>query len=403
MQDGQPKLAATPAIVSPPEPSPLAAPRKVLILSGEMGEGHNAAAAAITEAISEVWPGCTVERFDTLELWGRPFSRFMSRGYEIQIRLLPLTYEVFYDALCASRSFAALSKLAIGSFFGRRLRDFLKTHDADLVISTYPFGSAALHWLRTHESYKVPTVTYIPAFHVHPVWAYAGIDQHYVMYDTAGDHAETAGFERTMRVGAPPVRQGFGTVGKKEARERLGLDPDRFILLTTGGAWGLGGIDEAVKSLASSGIPKLQVIAVCGRSTRLLEHLQGMGIPEDRLRTFGYVKNMHEIMAAADVVVTNGAGVTVLEALRTPRPVIAFKPLAGHGKASTEEMMRRDLALVANDITELVSVVRELATDQVLMARMEHAGREWCRGRELRDSVRGMAELFPATPATAHA
>lgn len=395
MQDGHPKLAATEAIVSPPELSRPSSPRKVLILSGEMGEGHNAAAAAITEAIADVWPGCEVERFDTLELWGRPFSRFMSRGYEIQIRLLPLSYEVFYDALCRSRTFAALSKLAIGSFFGRGLKHFLKTHDADLVISTYPFGSAALHWLRTHESYKVPTVTYIPAFHVHPVWAYAGIDQHYVMYDTAPDHAETAGFERTMRVGAPPVRQGFGTISKKDARERLGLDPDRFILLTTGGAWGLGGIDEAVQSLTSSEIDRLQVIAVCGRSTRLLEHIHSMGIPQERLRAFGYVENMHEIMAAADVVVTNGAGVTVLEALRTPRPVIAFKPLAGHGKAATDEMMRRDLALEANDIGELVSVVRELATDQVLMARMEHAGREWCRGRDLRDSVRGMNALFP--------
>jgi UDP-N-acetylglucosamine:LPS N-acetylglucosamine transferase len=365
-----------------------------------MGEGHNAAAAAITEAIADVWPGCQVERLDTLELWGRPFSRFMCRGYEIQIRLLPLTYEVFYDALCRSRTFAALSKLALGSFFGRRLRGFLRTHDADLVISTYPFGSAALHWMRTHESYKVPTVTYIPALHVHPVWAYAGIDQHYVMYDTAPDHAETAGFERTMRVGAPPVMSGFGTVSKKDARERLGLDEDRFILLTTGGAWGLGGIDEAVQSLASSGVERLQLIAVCGRSTKLLAHLQSMGIPDERLLTFGYVTNMHELMAAADVVVTNGAGVTVLEALRTPRPVIAFKPLAGHGKASTDEMMRRDLALEANDVGELVSVVRELASDQVLMARMEHAGREWCKGRELCDSVRGMNDLFPATAAT---
>jgi UDP-N-acetylglucosamine:LPS N-acetylglucosamine transferase len=367
-----------------------------------MGEGHNAAAAAITEAIADVWPGCEVERFDTLELWGRPFSRFMSRGYEIQIRLLPLTYEVFYDALCASRGFAALSKLAIGRFFGRRLQDFLKSHDADLVISTYPFGSAALHWLRTHQSYRVPAVTYIPAFHVHPVWAYAGIDQHYVMYDTAPDHAATAGFEQTMRVGAPPVRSGFGTVSKKEARERLGLDPDRFILLTTGGAWGLGGIDEAVQSLTGSDIERLQVIAVCGRSTKLLHHLQHVGVPEERLRTYGYVTNMHEIMAAADVVVTNGAGVTVLEALRTPRPVIAFKPLAGHGKASTDEMMRRDLALVANDVAQLVSVVRELASDQVLMARMEHAGREWCRDRELLDSVRGMNDLFPGATADAH-
>jgi UDP-N-acetylglucosamine:LPS N-acetylglucosamine transferase len=402
VQDGHPTLAATEAIVPPPEPSPPSSPRKVLILSGEMGEGHNAAAAAITEAIADVWPGCEVERFDTLELWGRPFSRFMSRGYEIQIRLLPLTYEVFYDALCASRGFAALSKLAIGSFFGRRLQDFLKSHDADLVISTYPFGSAALHWLRTHQSYRVPAVTYIPAFHVHPVWAYAGIDQHYVMYDTAPDHAATAGFEQTMRVGAPPVRSGFGTVSKKDARERLGLHPQRFILLTTGGAWGLGGIDEAVQALTESEIEHLQVIAVCGKSTKLLHQLQQLGVPGERLRTYGYVTNMHEIMAAADVVVTNGAGVTVLEALRTPRPVIAFKPLAGHGKASTDEMMRRDLALVANDVAQLVSVVRELATDQVLMARMEHAGREWCRDRELLDSVRGMNDLFPGVSADVH-
>jgi UDP-N-acetylglucosamine:LPS N-acetylglucosamine transferase len=366
-----------------------------------MGEGHNAAAAAITDAIADVWPGCQVERFDTLELWGRSFSRFMCRGYQIQIRLLPLTYEVFYDALCRSPNFAALSKAAIGSFFGRRLEDFLKTHDADLVISTYPFGSAALHWLRTHHpSYKVPTVTYVPAFHVHPVWAYAGIDQHYVMYENAPDHAQTAGFERTMRVGAPPVRDGFGSVSKLEAREQLGLEQDSFILLTTGGAWGLGGIEEAVQALTSSDIERLQVIAVCGRSVRLLHHLQSMGVPEERLRPYGYVSNMHEIMAAADVVVTNGAGVTVLEALRTPRPCIAFKPLAGHGKASTDEMMTRELALVAHDVAELVAVTRELATDQVLMARMEHAGREWCRGRDLRDSVRGMNDLFPAAEAT---
>jgi UDP-N-acetylglucosamine:LPS N-acetylglucosamine transferase len=268
------------------------------------------------------------------------------------------------------------------------------------VISTYPFGSAALHWLRTrHPSYRVPAVTYIPAFHVHPVWAYAAIDQHYVMYESAAEHAQTAGFERTMRVGAPPVRDGFGSVSKRDARERLGFDEDRFVLLTTGGAWGLGGIDEAVQALTSSDIERLQVVAVCGRSTRLLHHLQSLGLPEQRLRTYGYVNNMHEIMAAADVVVTNGAGVTVLEALRTPRPCIAFKPLAGHGKASTQEMMSRDLALVAHDVAELVSVTRELATDELLMARMEHAGRDWCRSRELRHSVRTMNELFPAAEA----
>lgn len=381
-----------PIVSSAARPEP-PAPARVLILSGEMGEGHNAAAAAITAAIAEVWPGCEVERFDTLALWGQPFARAASRGYEVQMRLLPITYEVFYDWLCRSDRFASITKAAIGRFFGRRLQRFLDARDDDLVISTYPFGSAALDWLRTHRGQAVPTVTYVPAFHVHPVWAYSGIDQHYVMYDTAPEHARTAGFETTMRVGAPPVRDGFGTVSKEDARKLLDLDAGAFIVLVTGGAWGLGGISEAVEALIGSDVDA-QVIAVCGRSVELVEQLQALGAPAERLRVLGYVKNMHELMAAADVVVTNGAGVTVLEALCTPRPVIAFRPLAGHGKASTAEMVRRDLAVVARDVPGLVSVVRELASDEVSMARMEHAGRVWVEGRDLRDSVREMGELL---------
>jgi hypothetical protein len=50
--------------------------------------------------------------------------------------------------------------------------------------------------------------------------------------------------------------------------------------------------------------------------------------------------------------------------------------------------------VVANGVPDLVSVVRQLSSDEVLMARMEHAGRAWAKGRDLRDSVRGMEQLF---------
>jgi processive 1,2-diacylglycerol beta-glucosyltransferase len=186
---------------------------------------------------------------------------------------------------------------------------------------------------------------------------------------------------------------------KEEARELLHFDPSAFIVLVTGGAWGLGGISEAVRSLVTSDV-NVQIVAVCGRNADLVEQLKSLNQPDERLRVLGYIQNMHELMAAVDVVVTNGAGVTVLEALCTPRPVIAFRPLAGHGKASTAEMVRRDLAVVAHDVPGLVKVVRQLASDQALMARMEQAGRTWVKGRDLRDSVREMEKLLPAGPAT---
>lgn len=377
----EPSVAATPPY-----------PARVLILSAEMGEGHNAAAAALTTAIADVWPGCEVERFDTLELRGLPFARAASWGYGFQMKSAPATYEVFYDWLCRFDRFAALSKRAIGSFFGRRLEGFIADRRPDLVISTYPFGSAALEWLRVHRGVDIPTVTYIPALHVHPLWAYAGIDQTYVMYDTAHVHARTEGFEARMRLGAPPVRPSFGTVGKDDARRRLEIDPAAFVVLVTGGAWGLGGIDRAVTALVEAPTP-VQILAVCGKNGALAADLRALGQPRDRLAVFDYVDNMHELMAAADVIVTNGAGVTVLEALRTPRPTIAFNPLAGHGKASTAEMIRRDLALQADDVPALVAAVARLASDPELYARMEQAGRAWVEGRDLRESVREMTVL----------
>ena len=179
-----------------------------------------------------------------MELRGARFARAARWSYEYQLRVLPWSYDVFYAWLSRSARFSRAARVSVGAFFGRRLARALEARKPDLVISTYPFGSAALDWLRKNRGLSTVSVTYIPAFHVHPLWAYGGIDMHYVMYDTAGEHALLPGFERAMSLGAPPVRRGFGDMGQEEARELLGIPPEDFVVLMTGGAWGLGGISR---------------------------------------------------------------------------------------------------------------------------------------------------------------
>ena len=371
-------------------------PRSVVIISAEMGEGHNAAAAALTEGIEECWPGCTVERLDTIELRGVRFARAARWAYGFQLSVLPWSYEIFYDRLSRSDRFAQAAKTAVGAFFGRRLAKALDGKNPDLVISTYPFGSAALEWLREHRGSSTLTVTYVPAFHVHPLWAYPGVDLHFVMYDSASEHARLPGFEKTMRVGAPPVRRGFGDFSRAQARELLGMAPDAFLVLMTGGAWGLGDIAAGAEALVKLE-PPVHVVAVCGKNANLESDLRSLPAAQNgRLTVYGYVSTMAELMAAANVVVTNGAGVTVLEALRTPRPVVAFAPLAGHGTASTAEMVRRDLAVQARDVPELVEQIRRLRTDQGLLRKMERAGESWVEGRDLRRSIGEIQALYVA-------
>ncbi len=371
-------------------------PGSVVIISAEMGEGHNAAAAALTEAIEECWPGCSVERLDTMELRGVRFAKAARWAYGFQLSVLPWSYEMFYDRLSRSDRFAGFTKTTVGAFFGRRLAKVLDGRNPDLVISTYPFGSAALQWLRDHKGSSTVMVTYVPAFHVHPLWAYPGVDLHFVMYDSAGEHARMPGFEKTMRVGAPPVRRGFGDYSRAQARERLGIPADDFIVLLTGGAWGLGDIAPGAEALVKLE-PPVHVVAVCGKNANLEADLRTLAASHrGRLTVYGYVSTMAELMAAANVVVTNGAGVTVLEALRTPRPVVAFAPLAGHGTACTAEMVRRDLAVQARDVPELVEQIRRLSTDPDWLRQMERAGESWVCGRDLRRSVAEIQALYAA-------
>jgi UDP-N-acetylglucosamine:LPS N-acetylglucosamine transferase len=383
-------------------------PRSVLIISAEMGEGHNAAAAALTEAIRESWPGCEVEQVDTMELRGRRFARLARWSYGFQLNVWPWSYEALYTVLSRSQRMADMSRAVVRAFFGPRIAKAIEKSSPDVVISTYPFGSAALDWLGRKGRMKALAVTYIPAFHVHPLWAYGAVDLHFAMYDTAGEDALLPAGKGSFRVGAPPVRRGFGEVSREQARRALGLGPDEFVVLVTGGAWGLGAVAAAVESLVGHNAPgadadgaagarPLHVLAVCGKNAQLEARARTVAAAHPgALSVFGYVTNMPEMMAASDVVVTNGAGVTVLEALRTPRPVVAFAPLAGHGIASTREMVRRHLAVEADDMGQLVAQVERLRTDPQWLRTMEKAGEDWVKGRDLLASVREIEAAFLA-------
>ena len=363
-------------------------PRQVLIISAEMGEGHNAAAAALTEAIRERWPHCEVEQLDTMEVRGRRFARLARWSYSFQLNVWPWSYEVSYSVLSRSQRVADASRAAAEAFFGPRLERAMRGREPDVIISTYPFGSGALAWLRKKRGLDALTVTYIPAFHVHPLWAYEGIDLHFAVYDSAAEHALLPGLEHTLRVGAPPVRKGFGDFSRDEARRLFGLPPEDFVVLVTGGAWGLGAVAAGVEVLVHLDGPPVHVLAVCGKNSQLEAQVRALAETRPgRLTVFGYINQMPEAMAAADVVVTNGAGVTVLEALRTPRPVVAFAPLAGHGIASTREMVRRHLAVEADDIAGLAAQVKRLRSDVQWLRTMEKAGEEWVRGRDLLLSI----------------
>src|SRR5438309_264642 len=71
-------------------------PRRILILSAEVGEGHAAAARALTEQLEAQPEPVEVTTLDGLRRMGRAVHAVCENGYRVQLRVAPWSYTVIY-------------------------------------------------------------------------------------------------------------------------------------------------------------------------------------------------------------------------------------------------------------------------------------------------------------------
>lgn len=141
-----------------------AVPRRALVVSAAIGEGHNAAGRALEQAIGRAWPGCRVQWLDTLASMGPGMGPVARTSYVTQVQRMPWMYEFFFSATSRHRWLLVSTRRCIGSWCGRLMAPQIRAFDPDVIISTYPLGSAGLSWLRQHRRLAMPVGARVPAF-----------------------------------------------------------------------------------------------------------------------------------------------------------------------------------------------------------------------------------------------
>ncbi|HEX5346633.1 MAG TPA: WS/DGAT domain-containing protein [Pseudonocardiaceae bacterium] len=354
--------------IAPPQ---LLLPRKLLVVSADIGEGHNATARAIEERARRLWPDCEIRRIDTLELMGRGVGPGFRWIYRVNVDTTPWLYDFFYRALWRYHWFAASSCRVVGVWSGIGLAPVIEEYRPDLVVSTYPLGTGGLDWIRRRGGLDVPVAAIISDFAPHPFWVYSEVDLHYVASQPSLRAMYQARPDARGAVGAPPVVAAFHPGSATEARRRCGLPEDRLIVLVSCGSLGFGSVERAVDAALAAG-PQLCVVVACGRNEALRDRLVARAETAQRLVPLGWTSEMPALTAAADVVVTNAGGATALEAVACGRAVLMFEPIAGHGKANADLMAQAGLATVCTGPAELIDALRELASRPALLAEAQH-------------------------------
>lgn len=357
-----------------------------------MGAGHDAAARALGAAARRRWPGCELAWADTLQVMGMGVGPTFRAFYVGNVRYTPSLYEFYFNANWRFRWFAESSKAFVGAWCGPRLERRIKTFEPDLVISTYPLGSAGLAWLRRHSRLDVPVEVWVCDFAPHPFWVYEELDIHFVMHEIAIASARAVAPTSSVRVAAPPVEPRFTPGDRSAARASLDLPPDDFVAFISCGSLGFGAVEDATRTMLDVG-GNVTVLVVAGRNERLRTRLGALDPGDGRLRVLGWVDDVPTLLRASDVVVTNAGGATSLEALATQTPVVMFQPIAAHGRANAEYMMRAGLADLCESPDQLTALTRLLRDDPAEIVRRRRAIAAHCAGRTLTADIAPFPQL----------
>ncbi|MEY9846755.1 glycosyltransferase [Streptacidiphilus sp. MAP5-3] len=338
-----------------------ARPPRAVIISASVGAGHDAVAKELETRLAEA--GLNVDRHDFLDLLPGVTGKIFVGTYHTMLERAPWTWKLLYGGMDNPRMMngqAALFTWLAGRAMKRALPD-----DTAVVVSTYPLASQVLGRLRKRGRISQRVHTYLTDFSVHRLWASPDVDSHLAVHTVPAEQAE--GTEcQDVHVVTPLVDRRFTPVTKASraaARQRWGLAHDAKIALLVGGSWGAGELEHTVADVEAAD-PRLTCVVVCGRNETLRARLEEAGVT-----ALGWVDDMPSLMHAADVLVQNAGGITVLEAVASGIPVVTYRSIPGHGLTNAAALDQSGVAPWARTHAELAPLLdRAIRSDSAVPA-----------------------------------
>lgn len=347
-----------------------------MILYASFGDGHLQAARAIGEAIEDRGLGepLLVDLLAEAHPW---INAMTKRVYMSSYSLIPGLYGWLYDVTKPMKHDSVFAGW-LHSFGRAKLRRLLLRHRPDAVIHTFPL--LAMPALKKRIGLPIPTCTVVTDFDLHRRWVHPDIDRYYVPTEDMKNELRAYGIaERRICVSGIPIKRGFRTAAvNPEARARFGLRAGSHVVLVMAGAQTTAASLTAM-ILPLMGYPDLTIAVVCGRN-EALAGLLPVHFPEacasGKLRVFGYVEAMHELMALSACIVTKPGGVTLAESLSFGLPIFAYQPVPGQERNNADFLAAKAVSQTIHAPGELAAAVIALLSDPVRLTQQQLSARK---------------------------
>jgi len=330
---------------------------RILIATVTAGAGHVQAAAALEDAWNSLRPRDTLQRLDVLEFTPKLYRKVYLEGYVKLVEHAPELWALMFKKSDNPALMRKLTRLrrALARLTNPKFVRELKRFKPDAVLCTHFMPLEIMGRFKAHtRTGPAPfTVSVVTDFEAHALWMEPSVDLYCVAADeTKGRLVARGASAGAVAVTGIPIAAKFSTsIDPAAVRKRLGLRDDLPILLILSGGFGMGPVAEILRELNKLTTP-VQCVVVWGRNEELRRSLAAQD-HRHPTHLLGFVTNMHELMAVANLVITKPGGLTSSEAMAMGKPMFILNPIPGQEAANSDFLLEHGAAAKANRIEDL--------------------------------------------------
>ncbi|MFH1190139.1 MAG: glycosyltransferase [Candidatus Omnitrophota bacterium] len=340
--------------------------KKILIVYATAGIGHKKASMAVKAALDEMAPADTeVRLIDALDYTNPFFKWTYLQMYLFMVNKTPTLWGLSYYLTDNPLVNVLVSKLRRLNNWAnsKKLREFLRSWDPDVIISTHFFASEVIGDLKMKGLSRARLITIITDYRSHSWWIADKTDIYVVACEeTKRDLIRWGVEEPGIKVVGIPVEPVFSKpLDGKAILDKTGLEDDRLTALVIGGGFGVGPIEAIVKIIDGLSRP-MQIIAVCGHNEELVKRLEALKPAfRDKMAVFGFVNNVYEYMEIADLLISKSGGITVSESLAKELPMVIIAPIIGQETRNSSFLTDHGAAVKVDKIEDLREALEKLS------------------------------------------
>lgn len=331
--------------------------KRILILTAGFGEGHNAAARGLRDALARLGPAAAeVEMHDLFaETYGIA-NEWTRRLYLAVINHWPVQWSAFYQWLDRRQTF----DLRMFFWARNRLAALLARFRPDVIVCVYPAYPYMLAEILGDSgsggARRVVVVT--DSLTVNAIWHRAAADYFFVPNALTADVMRAASVpEEKLRDFGFPVNPRFAE--EETAAPEAADAPRRILLMISSGK---STAPDLVRRLAA--LPNTELTVTSGRDETLRARLEQMRAESGlAFEVVGWSDEMPRLMRRSHLLISKAGGATVQETIAAGCPLIINQVVPGQEEGNARLIEQTRSGRVAGSDDEVVAAVEAAFAD----------------------------------------